>query len=79
MTITKQKIETNINEINKHYQIMQKKVLEIMVHPDATQRDVENARQLLIKTAQALAEAQDNFLKAGYTIVKLEGIKKLKY
>ena len=70
-TITEQ-----VRLINKHYKSMQKTVLQLMAHPDATAEDVDTARQLLIATANALAEAQNKFIKAGYDVDRLEGITK---
>ncbi len=77
MEATKGKtISEQVRNINARYKSMQQHVLKLMAHPDATPEDVNTARQLLIATANALAEAQAKFLKAGYDVDKLEGITK---
>jgi hypothetical protein len=77
MEATKGKtISEQVRNINARYKSMQQHVLKLMAHPDATPEDVDTARQLLIATANALAEAQAKFLKAGYDVDKLEGITK---
>jgi hypothetical protein len=77
MEATKGKtISEQVRNINARYKSMQQHVLKLMTHPDATPEDVDTARQLLIATANALAEAQAKFLKAGYDVDKLEGITK---
>jgi hypothetical protein len=77
MEATKGKtISEQVRNINARYKSMQQHVLKLMTHPDATPEDVDTARQLLIATANALAEAQAKFLKAGYDVDRLEGITK---
>ena len=77
MEATKGKtVAEQVNNINARYKSMQQNVLKLMAHPDATPEDVDTARQLLIATANALAEAQAKFLKAGYDVDRLEGITK---
>jgi hypothetical protein len=77
MEATKGKtISEQVRNINARYKSMQQHVLKLMAHPDATPEDVDTARQLLIATANALAEAQAKFLKAGYDVDRLEGITK---
>jgi hypothetical protein len=66
-----------IDDINKAYKSMQKKALQLMTHPDATQEDIQTARQLLIDTAEALVKAQDARAKRGYVVEKLEGITRM--
>lgn len=69
-------IAEQIKTINVKYKHMQRWVLKLMVHPDATPEDIETGRKLLIDTANALVEAQDKFRKAGYEVDRLEGITK---
>ena len=77
MEATKGKtMSEQVRNINARYKSMQQHVLKLMTHPDATPEDVDTARQLLIATANALAEAQAKFLKAGYDVDRLEGITK---
>ena len=77
MTVTKSKtIAEQVVAINAKYKQMQQLVLKLMTHPDATQADVEVSRTLLLKTAAALVEAQDKFMKAGYDVDRIEGITK---
>jgi hypothetical protein len=77
MEATKGKtISEQVRNINARYKSMQQHVLKLMAHPYATPEDVDTARQLLIATANALAEAQAKFLKAGYDVDRLEGITK---
>lgn len=66
-----------IDDINKAYKAMQKKTLQLMTHPDATQEDIQTARQLLIDTAEALVKAQEGLAKRGYVVEKLEGITRM--
>ena len=67
-------IREQVNLINKHYKTMQKTVLKLMVHPEATEADIQTARELLLATATALTAAHAKFLAAGYDVDKLEGI-----
>lgn len=77
MTVTTSKtIAEQVKVINAKYKHMQKWVLKLMVHPDATAEDVETARTLLLETAAALIKAQDKFVKSGYEVDRLEGITK---
>jgi septation ring formation regulator EzrA len=69
MTITEQ-----IDVINKKYKVMQKEVTKLMVHEDATQEDIQTARELLIATAAAIVKAQDKLASYGYSVDRLEGI-----
>ena len=66
-----------IGDINRAYKSMQKKTLQLMTHPDATQEDIQTARQLLIDTAEALVKAQEALAKRGYVVEKLEGITRM--
>jgi len=63
-----------IDGINKKYKTMQKEVTKLMIHPDATQEDIQIARELLIATASSLVNAQDKLAKRGYEVDRLEGI-----
>lgn len=78
MTVTtKQKsMAEQIKTINMKYKHMQHWVLKLMVHPDATPTDIETGRKLLMDTANALIEARDKFVKAGYEVDRLEGVTK---
>ena len=63
-----------VDSINKSYRGMQKKVLLLMTHPEATAQHVEIARKVLIATAAALVDMQNELEKNGLTVERLEGI-----